>query len=165
MASIIQRNKSYDVIYYTKAAGTKSKQKWETYSTKEVAERRKWEIEKATAFLGIAPKLNLLLELLDEYIRVYGEVRWPYTSYSARVLLIKRYIIPQIGKVRLSKVVEQKTLYVFLKYKVNSKTRLVLKTPKTLIAIRKIFLPKTLIENLLDYKENQKQKNEKILTN
>ena len=67
MASIIQRNKSYAVIYYNKAEANKSKQKWETYSTKEAAERRKWEIENATAFLGIAPKLNSLSELLDEY--------------------------------------------------------------------------------------------------
>ena len=306
MASIIQRNKSYAVIYYNKSEGNKSKQKWETYSTKGAAEKRKWEIENATAFLGIAPKLSSLSELLDEYIRVYGEVRWSYTSHSSRVSLIKRYIIPQIGKVQLSKIdgrfisryfhklynaqivdnkynpassdvitgntvhdiykllrsvfnqaviwgiysespmknvrvqkpfsrprnilsieqvkevvrvateentslsiaiqlaflgslrkgeilalcwndfdfeegcvhitkeliriadrslsaiVAQKPLYIFPTYKVNSKTHLVLKTPKTLTALRKVFLPKTLMENLLDYKENQKQKNGKI---
>ena len=44
MASIVQRNKSFAVIYQIKTQeGTK--QKWETYHSKEDAEKRKWEIE------------------------------------------------------------------------------------------------------------------------
>ena len=302
MASIVQRNQSYSVVYYTKTEGGKPKQKWETYQSEEEAEKRKWEIENATLFLGIAPKLSILSELIEEYIHVYGATRWSYTAYSVRVSLIERYIVPQIGNLKLStidgrlmsryfhklydaksidskhkpaktdtitgsavydiykllrsifnqavawgiysespmqnvrvqkhfsvprnilsmdqvkKVVEvakeenmdlsiaiqlafvgslrkgellalcwedfdfekgfvyitkeiirvamkslsaiasKKPLYVFPTSKSNAKTRLVLKSPKTAAATRKVFLPKTLMDALLNYKENQKEK-------
>ncbi|WP_312279039.1 tyrosine-type recombinase/integrase [Oscillibacter sp.] len=101
MASIVQRNKSYAVVYSEKLEGG-SKQKWETYHSKEEAENRKWEIENAVPFLGIPPKLSSLSDLIKEYIYTYGEIRWSYSSYTIRISLINRYILPQIGNLKLS---------------------------------------------------------------
>ncbi|WP_369283086.1 tyrosine-type recombinase/integrase [Oscillibacter sp. GMB15532] len=101
MASIVQRNKSYSVVYSEKLEGG-SKQKWETYHSKEEAENRKWEIENAVPFLGIPPKLSSLSDLIKEYIYTYGEIRWSYSSYTIRISLINRYILPQIGNLKLS---------------------------------------------------------------
>lgn len=101
MASIVQRNNSYAVVYSEKTEGG-SKQKWETYYSREEAEKRKREIENSVPFLGVPPKLSSLSDLVREYIQIYGEIKWSYSSYTIRTSLINRYILPQIGNLKLS---------------------------------------------------------------
>jgi len=101
MASIVQRSKSFSVVYLEKAESG-SKQKWETYHSREEAENRKWEIENALPFLGVVPKLKTISDLVNEYINHYAKRRWSFTTHSANISLLNRYILPHIGNAQIS---------------------------------------------------------------
>jgi len=93
MASIVKRGNSYSVVYYHQNnAGGAKKQKWETFHSLQQAQERKDELENPIAFLGLAPHIRTLRELLDEYIRLHGKTRWSFSMYSGYTSLIKRYI-------------------------------------------------------------------------
>jgi len=101
MASIVQRNKSFAVVYLEKTEG-KPKQKWETYRSREGAEARKWEIENALPFLGAAPKISTLSDLINEYLHLYAKRRWSFTTHNTRISILNRYVLPQIGNIKIS---------------------------------------------------------------
>ncbi len=102
MASIVQRNKSYAVVYYqAKSDGEKKKQTWETYHSLESALKRKADIENPINFLKYVPQVTYLRDLLAEYIRLHGKVNWSFSMYANYTSLIKRYIEPFIGGVKL----------------------------------------------------------------
>lgn len=105
MASIKERNGHYCVIYsYTNDKG-KRKQKWETFNTKAEAKRRKLEIEldlqKGTFVL---PNCTTVKELMKDYVALYGKEKWALSTYQGNVSLIKNYINPIIGNMKLSEV-------------------------------------------------------------
>lgn len=105
MASIKERNGHYCVIYsYTNDKG-KRKQKWETFNTKAEAKRRKLEIEldfqKGTFVL---PTCTTVKELMKDYVALYGKEKWALSTYQGNVSLIKNYINPIIGDMKLSEV-------------------------------------------------------------
>lgn len=102
MASIVERNKSYAVVYLIKNERGEKKQKWETYHSKKEAEKRKFEIDNAVPFLGVIPKLSTVSDLINEYINLYGKRKWSFSTYSTNISLINRYILPQIGKASLA---------------------------------------------------------------
>ena len=105
MASIVKREKSYSVVYYQQGdPGDSKKQKWETFHSLQQAQERKEELENPIAFLGLAPHIRTLRELLDEYIRLHGKIRWSFSMYSGYTSLIKRYINPFIGEVKLTQI-------------------------------------------------------------
>ena len=81
MASIVQRNKSYAVVYYqAKSDGEKKKQTWETYHSLESALKRKADIENPINFLKYVPQVTYLRDLLAEYIRLHGKVNWSFSN-------------------------------------------------------------------------------------
>lgn len=100
MAAIVKRNKSYAVVYTTTLNGVR-KQKWETYHSMEEAERRKWMIENYLP-KAIGAPVTTVSQLMDEYIELYGKTKWSVSTFDKNVSLIRRYIRPTIGIMRLS---------------------------------------------------------------
>ena len=95
MASIVQKKNRYYVVYLYDSEDGRRKQKWESFKTKEEAKRRKAEIEYRQE-LGslVIPKCKTVEELLREYVSLYGK----------NTCLIKNYINPIIGPMKLSEV-------------------------------------------------------------
>lgn len=104
MAAIIQRGKSYCVVYsYTDDDG-KQKQKWATYKTMADAKKRRTEVEyKEGLGTFIVPKCKTLNDLLNEYVSLYGKSKWAMSTYQSNTAAIDNYIRPKIGSMDLSK--------------------------------------------------------------
>lgn len=102
MASLVKRGNRYCVVYtYETDAGVK-KQKWESFETKTDALRRKAEVEsRRTAGSVVVPQCETMNELLKEYIEMYGKNTWALSTYTANVRLIKSYIQPYLGQMKL----------------------------------------------------------------
>ena len=102
MASIVQRNGSYCVVYLYKNQEGKSKQKWETFKTLDEAKKRKAEVEYSNQ-IGklVIPKCVTLEDLLREFVSSYGKNKWALSTYQANVGLLEHYVIPYIGKLKL----------------------------------------------------------------
>lgn len=105
MASLIERNGSYYVVYSYEDEDGKKKQKWETFHTEAEANRRKSEIEYHQE-IGkiIVPHCETLNDLLDEYVSLYGKKKWSLAAYTSNTGLIKHYISPIIGKLKLNEI-------------------------------------------------------------
>ena len=103
MASIVKRNKSFSVVY-TSYEGGKKKQRWETYHSYEAALHRKEQVE----LIQVKQKERLqnhadnLAELLEEYVELYGQTHWSYSTYTNHVALIQNHILPAFGDMRLT---------------------------------------------------------------
>ena len=105
MASIVQKKNRYYVVYLYDSEDGRRKQKWESFKTKEEAKRRKAEIEYRQE-LGslVIPKCKTVEELLREYVSLYGKNTWSMSMYEGSTGLIKNYINPIIGPMKLSEV-------------------------------------------------------------
>lgn len=106
MASIVQRNNRYNVVYlYDDEATGKRKQKWESFKTMADAKRRKTEVEYRQE-LGtmVIHQCKAVNELLKEYVSLYGKTTWSMSAYSSNTALIENYISPIIGNMKLSDV-------------------------------------------------------------
>lgn len=103
MASIVQRNKSFSVVYTTYTEGGK-KQKWETYHSYEAALHRKEQVEliRAKQKERLPNHADNLTELLEEYVELYGRVQWSYSTYTNHVALIQNHIFPAFGDMKLT---------------------------------------------------------------
>ena len=104
MASIIKRNGKYAVVQnYTDQNG-KRRQKWETFVTKREAQAAKAKLEYAQAagMSVFVPSAKTVDNLLEEFIANYGTQNWSHGYYNKAQSLIKNYISPYIGKMRLS---------------------------------------------------------------
>ena len=102
MASIVKRRDRFCVVYlYTDAKGNR-KQKWETFKTQAEAKARQKEIEyKEQIGTFVIPQCSTLDDLLKEYVALYGKNTWAMSTYSSNVGLIKNYISPFIGNMKL----------------------------------------------------------------
>lgn len=134
MASIVQRNKSFSVVYTTYTEGRK-KQKWETYHSYEAALQRKEQIEliQAKQKENLQSHAETLADLLWEYVALYGQSHWSYSTYTNYVSLIKNHILPFLGEMRLTEFSPKiiATLYSRIRYQQNL-------TPQMLISIHKL---------------------------
>ncbi len=103
MASITKKNNKFYVIYRYYDHKGKRKQKWEPYKTRKEAEKRKKEVEylenKGTFHV---PNCTTLGEFLNEYVNIYGKAKWSASTYTGNTALIHNYIVPFIGKTKLS---------------------------------------------------------------
>ena len=103
MASIKERNGKYCLIYGYRDKTGKTKQKWETYSSKAEALKRKTEVEyKTQQGIFVVPQCKILKDLLAEYVSLYGKERWALKTYETNTGLINNYILPYIGNVKVS---------------------------------------------------------------
>ena len=92
-------------FYNYKDDSGKRRQKWETYDTKAEAKKRKREIEyKQEMGALVVRKCNTLSDLLTEYVSLYGKEKWALSTYEGNVGLIRNYIEPMIGSVKLSEI-------------------------------------------------------------
>ena len=114
MASIIKRGRSYCVVYdYINSDGQR-KQKWETFPSKKEASVRKSEVElaqKKGTFLP--PSAETVAEFMDEFVRLYGELKWSPSMYDSSTGIIRNYINPLIGDLPMQSVTV-KTVDIFI---------------------------------------------------
>lgn len=105
MASIVQRGKKHCVVYSMDFGDGKPRQKWETFDTAAEAKRRKTEIEYHQSIGNLAiPKCTTLNDLLKEYVSLYGKSVWSMSVYSCNVALIRNYISPMLGDMKLNEI-------------------------------------------------------------
>ena len=101
MASIVQRGGSYSVVYYTKENGIR-KQKWESFHTEKDALHRKYMVEQ---YQQVKKKLThrpqTVGQLIQEYVWLYGRAKWSLSMYESSQGLIRNYINPYFGSIRL----------------------------------------------------------------
>ena len=103
MASIVQRNKSFSVVY-TIYDGDKKKQKWETYHSYEAALRRKEQLDLIQQHENERAQYRegALAPFLEEYVELYGRIHWACSTYTSNEGLIRNYIVPFMGSMRLT---------------------------------------------------------------
>ncbi len=85
MASIVQRNNRYCVVYlYDDETSGRRRQKWESFRTMADAKKRKAEIEYRQE-LGtlVIHKCQTIDELLNEYVALYGKATWSISMYTS----------------------------------------------------------------------------------
>lgn len=98
MASIQKRGKKYAVVYsYEDSDGTK-RQKWESYSTKKEATKRKAAVEnEINNGTFIPPSSTTVRMFLKDFVELYGTKRWGLSAYTANTGLIENYINHLLG--------------------------------------------------------------------
>lgn len=103
MAFIRTRGKTYSVVYKVTDQDGTQHQKSEGYTSKKEAEKRKKEVDyKKSIGTFVVPKCTKVEDLMNEYVKLYGHSAWGVSMYDGCVGLIKNYIIPTIGNVKLS---------------------------------------------------------------
>ena len=105
MASIISRNNRYCVVYsYVDEQGNRQ-QKWQTFKTLPEAKARKTEIEYNQQLGAFTiPNCTTVSELLTEYVSLYGKAKWSISAYTSNMSLIRHYIEPLLGSVKLKEI-------------------------------------------------------------
>ena len=134
MASIVKRNKSFSVVY-TSYEGGKKKQRWETYHSYEAALHRKEQVEliQAEHKERLQSHANNLAELLQEYVELYGQSHWSYSTYTNHVALIQNHILPAFGDMKLTEF-SPKTIAALYSRMRNQKNM----TPQILSSVHKL---------------------------
>lgn len=103
MASIVKRNKSVSVVY-TLHEGGKKKQRWKTYHFYVAALHRKEQVEliQAKQKERLQSHTDNLMELLEEYVELYGRGQWSYSTYTNHVALIQNHILAAFEDMKLT---------------------------------------------------------------
>ena len=134
MASIVQRNKSFSVVY-TIYDGEKKRQKWETYHSYEAALRRKEQLDLIQQHEKERTQYQegALAQFLEEYVELYGRIHWACSTYTSNEGLIRNYIVPFMGSMRLSEFRPKVIAALYGKLQVDPKI-----TPSVLTNIHKL---------------------------
>ena len=103
MASIIKRDKKYIVIENYSDASGKRKQRWTTFDTKKEALEYKSRVDftKSVGMPLFYTEVKTVEDLMKEYVDNYGSEKWSFSNYEGNTALIKNYILPNIGKMKL----------------------------------------------------------------
>ena len=106
MASIVKRDDNkYSVVYRYVDENGKTKQKWESPTDYKTAKARKAEIEhQQVNNTFIVPKDETLEEFLKEYVSTYGVKKWGLSVYDSNTALIRNYINPIIGNIKIQQI-------------------------------------------------------------
>ena len=105
MASIVARKNRFCVVYSFCDEKGERHQKWETFRTLGEANTRKQEIEYDQQIGAFTiPKCRTLTNLLCEYVSLYGKTKWSPSVYESNTGLIKHYIQPFLGQMKLSEI-------------------------------------------------------------
>lgn len=102
MASIVKRGNSYSVVYMTTVQDQR-KQKWETFHSLDEAEQRKQILElcQGTKARKRGKHIDTVEDLMERYILLYGQIKWSLSTFQTNCGLIRNYILPQFGMIRL----------------------------------------------------------------
>ena len=102
MASIVRRKNSFCVVYSYEDDSGNLRQKWESFKSIGDAKKRKREVEyKQCQNTFIVPRCTTLDDLLNEYVALYGKNSWSLSTYTSNTGLIKNYIHPVIGQMKI----------------------------------------------------------------
>ncbi len=102
MASLVERNNRFYVVYFYMTENGEKKQKWESFKAKADAVRRKSEIEyRQQVGSVVISQCETVSDLLNEYIGMYGKTNWSLSTYASNVSLIENYIQPYLGAMKL----------------------------------------------------------------
>ena len=143
MATIIKRKKNYSVVYYYETESGEKKQKWETFTNRKDANKRKIEIEnQQEQGVFVAPTSQTLEDFLYDFVNLYGEKKWSISTYDNNVSLIGNYITPIIGKTPIQNINRK---YVDQYYNTLKKTKPVMVQNKQ---PRSEYLPPQTIERI-----------------
>ena len=105
MATIVKRGKKYCLIFRYNDANGDSQQKWETFTTKKEALKRKSEVEhQINTGTFIPPASIKIKDFLAEFVDMYGTRKWGLSMYTSNTGLIRNYINPILGEVNLQDV-------------------------------------------------------------
>ena len=105
MASIQTRKGKFIVVSSYLDEQGKRKQKWESFKTREEAKARKNEIEyNEQKGIFTVPCCTTLEELLKEYVELYGKTKWSMSAYTGNTALIRNYIVPLIGHLKIKEI-------------------------------------------------------------
>lgn len=105
MATIRKRGKNYAVIYDYITENGERKQKWESFPSRKEADKRKIEIEKEKSDGSfVAPSAQTVNEFMNLFVELYGLKKWSLSSYSRNTRLIKNYINPILGKMKIQEI-------------------------------------------------------------
>ncbi len=105
MASITKRGKKYYVVYRYEDEAGKTQQKWEPFSTKKEAQKRKNEIEhEMDTGTFIRPSSMKIKDYLAEFVDMYGTRKWGLSMYASNMGLIRNYINPILGEMNVQDV-------------------------------------------------------------
>ena len=101
MASIVKRGSSYSVVYMTLIQGRR-KQKWETYHSLDEAEQRKRILDLCQKIeTRRSEHIDTVGDLMERYILLYGQIKWSLSTFQSNCGLIRNYIRPWFGMIRL----------------------------------------------------------------
>lgn len=102
MASIVKRGGSYSVVYMMTVHGRR-KQKWETYRSLDEAEKRKRTLDlcQKVKTRKRSEHIETVEDLMGRYVLLYGQVKWSYSTLQSNCGLIRNYILPLFGAIRL----------------------------------------------------------------
>ena len=106
MASIIERRGKFCVVVnYTDQKG-KRRQKWSTFETKKEAQTyaAKMEYSKAAGLPVFLPTSKTVEDLMKDFVENYGRDKWSHSNYQRCLSIIRNYINPHIGKMKLTDV-------------------------------------------------------------
>lgn len=98
MASIKKRRGTFSVVYTYENENREKKQRWETFKTYAEAHKRRAEIEyKQNEGTFLPPNKQTVEEIMKDYVALYGEKTWSYSTFNSNCALIANYIVPIIG--------------------------------------------------------------------
>jgi len=146
MAAITKKGKSFYVVYVVDG-----KQKWEPYKTAAEADARKLEIEyKQNTGTFVPPNPMMLEEFLAEYVGVYGITKWSHSTYNSNTGLIRNYINPLIGQLKLKEITTKKMDSFFTKLKSQPAVQQKGRSEPGLVSDRNIYDINLLLSNAFD---------------
>ena len=133
MAFIRHRGKTYSVVYKILDENGEEHTTSATFATQKEADKRKKEIEyKQSIGKFEVQKCVTLKELIEEYVQ-----------------------IERVSKDAIEALNSKEIIMIFPSQKKNNRTVRVLKTPKTDSSVRKVFIPKSVAQCLIDLKADQ----------
>ena len=109
MAAIVKKKLKkgikYYVVYSFIDSKGKRKQKWEPYEKHQDALKRKGEIEfKSAEREYIKPNCMTVKEFMELFVSNYGMERWAFSTYDSNVGIIRHYVNPTLGDVKIQEV-------------------------------------------------------------
>lgn len=108
MASIQKKGDSFYVVYRHKQGDGAYKQIWEKTQNYADAKRRKAEIENSiNTGSYIPPSSQTVDEFLQDFVNIYGEQKWALSTYKSNTSLIRNYISPILGKMKIQDVTKR----------------------------------------------------------
>lgn len=108
MASIQKKGDSFYVVYRHKQTNGVYKQIWEKTQNFADARRRKAEIENSmNTGSYIPPSSQTVDEFLQDFVNIYGEQKWSLSTYKSNTSLIRNYISPILGKMKIQDITKR----------------------------------------------------------